>query len=197
MFNWDEKAVETTRANWKEGRTASEIAALLGGKITRNAVIGKLHRLGLTKNGRKSGMSPKRRQHLKTVMPEISRHSWDGRRKRPLSECLADRASGRWKIKADREKANQIALIAKLAAEPDVARVSLLDLEPHHCRWPVGEPVAGFCGCDKVPGLSYCAGHAARAFATPTTNRQTPQPTANNGINAVVAVQEFLAEASA
>lgn len=47
------------------------------------------------------------------------------------------------------------------------ARVRLADLEPHHCRWPVGDPVHdkdfGFCGRQKTAGQSYCEFHARRA----------------------------------
>lgn len=46
----------------------------------------------------------------------------------------------------------------------DEARVSLVDLEPHHCRFPVGDPVQGFCGHPKVEGLSYCEHHIERCY---------------------------------
>lgn len=42
--------------------------------------------------------------------------------------------------------------------------VALLDLKPHHCRWPLDE--GGFCGCRKVRG-AYCEEHANRAYKTP------------------------------
>ena len=173
MFNWDEKAVSTTRACWSEGLSASEIAGRLGG-TTRNAVIGKLHRLGLLGRSKRIAPIKPKRQPIQRPQPVPIPYREPAKR---VSYMRAEPLPG--------------------PAVTDVARVAFMDLEPHHCRWPIGEPVAGFCGCDKVPGLSYCATHAARAFATPSTNRQSPQPTANNGINAVVAVQEFLAEASA
>lgn len=60
--------------------------------------------------------------------------------------------------------------------------VSFEQLEEHHCRWPYGDPSrAGFhfCGEAKLPGLSWCLGHAKRAFDPPkvqakTGGKQTP-----------------------
>lgn len=57
-------------------------------------------------------------------------------------------------------------------ALPGAEPVSLLDLEEHHCRWPIGQQhVVGFCGCRKVPGLSYCDKHAATATAAPAKEK--------------------------
>lgn len=53
---------------------------------------------------------------------------------------------------------------------PPEKRIKLLDLEPHHCRWGIGDPKKddfGFCGAQKVPGLSYCMEHARRAYRPP------------------------------
>jgi hypothetical protein len=55
----------------------------------------------------------------------------------------------------------------------DIARVSVLDAERHHCRWPVGDPVEIganrplYCGLARVPGLPYCPDHVARAYEPP------------------------------
>lgn len=53
-------------------------------------------------------------------------------------------------------------------------RKSLVDLEPHHCRWPIGDvqsPDFHFCGKTKVPGVSYCEFHAGRAFQPPAVKK--------------------------
>ena len=63
----------------------------------------------------------------------------------------------------------------------DVARVSFAELAAHHCRWSVGDPATAgssrplFCGLSRAPGLPYCDGHAARAYATPAP-RAAPAP---------------------
>ena len=176
-FPWGDETELALRSLWSSGKKASVVAAELQsfGYITRCSVIGKARRLGLESRAsgvRHASVKPKRQREPKPRKPFVLRPI--AFRGRPM-EALP------------------------LPAQPvtDVARVAFMDLEPHHCRWPINEPVTGFCGCDKVPGLSYCAGHAARAFATPSTNRQSPQPTPNVGMTAIVAVEEFLAEASA
>jgi hypothetical protein len=55
-----------------------------------------------------------------------------------------------------------------------VAKVALVDLEPHHCRWPIGEnlgaTVPHFCGCDAVPTKRYCPEHLAVSTGTKLPN---------------------------
>lgn len=179
-FPWGDETELALRLLWSSGKTAAMVAAELQtfGYITRCSVIGKARRLGL--ESRISGV-----RHA-TIKPKRQRPP----QPRPKSQPFILRPLGK-------QRPSMPPL--PLPAQPvtDVARVAFMDLEPHHCRWPIGEPVAGFCGCDKVPGLSYCETHAHRAFATPSTNRQTPQPTPNVGMTAIVAVEEFLAEATA
>lgn len=56
----------------------------------------------------------------------------------------------------------------------DLARVTFAELEPHHCRFPVGDPTLGFCGQDREPGISYCAEHAQRCFNAPYVHTRVP-----------------------
>ena len=71
-MEWTEQRIETLRKLWGQGQTASQIAAILGG-VTRNAVIGKAHRLGLTgrpspiKRETSGNVQPKRRQPLSSI----------------------------------------------------------------------------------------------------------------------------------
>jgi len=179
MFPWHDEAISDLRRHWSDGYSASEIAKRLErfGKVTRCAVIGKVRRLGLESrkpSGPGLAALPKRRcalrrPQLKPIMyrPPVKRAAY--MRAEPLP----------------------------IPAAPDVARVQLMDLEPHHCRWPVGEPTQGFCGCDKVPGLSYCEAHAHRAFAIPMQAKPNPNHIPNLGITAARNAEEFLSEAVA
>ncbi len=147
MKFWTEQRVEQLTKMYNEGLSCSEIARRLGGGCSRNSVIGKVHRLKL----------PLRVVGLGRPRKELSKkEDWRFAPKtlKPLT---------------------QVRKIAQLIAEPlppadvnDVARVkSLFDLEPHHCRWPVdveGQKWPGYCGDQKVIGLSYCANHIRRAF---------------------------------
>jgi GcrA cell cycle regulator len=148
----DEKTGKLTEL-YREGLSASQIAAQLGG-TSRSAVIGKLHRIGLVGGG-----TAKRKTVRKTDPSGV-------KRPRPQTESTS--------------RSQTIKQLLKTEALPtpkseDVARVSLLDLEPHHCRWPAGDPVQGFCGCQKVPGLPYCEGHAKRAYRTETARRPSTE----------------------
>lgn len=148
-MSWTDDRVERLRNMWADGLSCSRIAAALGG-VTRNAVIGKASRLGLSSRNRapRKRLSP-RIKRQRPVVPKQSR-------------------SGSWAPSSP--KAPQ------WLCEPTATQVSLLDLEPHHCRWPISEydgPVQGFCGARKVPGTSYCATHAAKACRLPTVDRDT------------------------
>lgn len=144
---WTDERTNTLKKLWAEGNSCSVIARQLGG-ITRNAVIGKIHRLGLsghvTTQRKKQAPWFRRARKAKAVRAGIARaKTW-----REIAKSLP-----------------QHPLPPPTVA--DVARVQLLDLESHHCRWPVGEPTQGFCGCTAVPSLPYCAGHAHRAYRAP------------------------------
>jgi GcrA cell cycle regulator len=151
MAVWTDEQTATLKAGWIAGLSASQIAARLGG-TTRNAVIGKVHRLGL------SGRAP--------CSGRVKRH-------RPRKIQL-------------RAKSPPRSMPTSLPTAPvppphvdDIGRVTFQQLDElipglpgPHCRWPCGEPTAGFCGLPQVPGLSYCEGHAARAC---TVSRQVSQ----------------------
>jgi len=145
---------------WRKGFACSAIGRTIG--CSRNAVIGKLHRLGEAKRGTNKRIITQREkaQRKATLM---AKH----------------------KVNFIGAPMTQVRKIAQLVAEPlppvnenDVARVkSLFDLEPHHCRWPIdveGQKHPGYCGDKKVPGLSYCKCHSLRAWA-PAQSRQSKQ----------------------
>ena len=134
---WPEHHVEKLRELWLAGNSAGQIANIIGAGYSRNAVIGKLSRLGLT--GRTD-----RRTKYTTRGVRKSR-----KRKQPSGLPMPSPMS---------------AFVAALAAAPvepppmpDAPapadqRRSLLELEPHHCRWPIGdvrEPDFHFCGAQK------------------------------------------------
>jgi len=141
---WDDDRVELLKKFWREGLSASHIASRIGG-VSRNAVIGKVHREGLP--GRAS--ATRRKVYPKAAAPKA--------RKRVPKPAAAIRR-----------------ILAAMARDPipaarpdDVARVVFDLLKAHHCRWPVGDPGSpgfGYCGCKKVDGAPYCEDHVRRAF---------------------------------
>ena len=151
-FQWSVEREEYLERLWADGYSGAEIAAILGG-ITRNAVIGKVHRLGLP--GRKARMQPKRRKKKLCSLPAPARRfRWrEAASRHPVAELT---------------KAERLAL---LSHAPTPLLISVLDLRDGMCRWPVGDPKTpdfGFCGHEQEPGVSYCRLHARVAFRPDT-----------------------------
>jgi GcrA cell cycle regulator len=144
---WTSKRVELLTKRWAEGHSASEIARELGG-VTRNAVIGKVHRLGLAPRATRHRSGPSRR-----VLP---------------------RGGSRWSrpVVADGQKSPMVAParrphIVQPEADRLAAYVDLLELRTGMCRWPIGDPKNGnirFCGCQAARLSPYCAVHSRMAF---------------------------------
>lgn len=144
-MSWTDDRVSLLKKLWGEGCTAAEIAKELGG-VTRNAVIGKAHRLKLS--GR---VSPIQQNN-----------------KKPVERKVAERVSV---VQAGKVPA----LTEKLLKKPANSQLcSLLELKPRACRWPVGDPKDehfGFCGENAMTGLPYCSDHAKQAYQAATRNR--------------------------
>jgi len=148
--NWTPERVEQLRSFVVTGLSCSQIAAEMG--VTRNAVIGKIHRLGLSP-GRPPGGSGR------SCAPRGHRPRRVGQR--GLLQLLF--SNGAPAIGALAKSAP----IAIESAQP----CSLLDLAQGKCRWPLskGNGDCGaadfiFCGNEAIAGLSYCAGHARLAY---------------------------------
>jgi GcrA cell cycle regulator len=161
MSGWNPERVEKLKELWEAGHSASQVAARLGGFAHctdrgRSAVIGKVHRLGL------SGRTVTAR---KTPPPKRSRPRMLKRNKQKLFIFGAPRiASEPWVPEPE-------------PVIPPHERKSLLGLEDGDCRYPIGDPKHdpdfGFCGRAKHAGLSYCLDHARIAYAPPKP-RGTP-----------------------
>jgi GcrA cell cycle regulator len=128
-MGWTEAKVETLKQLWAEGLSASQCAAELGG-LTRNAIIGKVHRLGLQE--RKA-----RTQARTSPIPK----RWNGKH-------VANAAAA--------EKPDCL----PAAFAPIAGTVSLLELENHHCRWPVGDKFCGNPHANIHRNIPYCPAHA-------------------------------------
>jgi len=156
-MEWTDARIARLKELRETGKSAAQIANILGG-VTRNAVIGKTHRLGLTTTG------PKR--------PNMSRQQ---RRIGFLRSVSSKGAAGPAKIAAAIKRTflqlPPPPVVAPSApSAPELVRVAnIVDLEAHHCRWIPGEPTDGYCGADKVMGLPYCEAHAQRAYRVGTT----------------------------
>ena len=155
---WTEKRLRHLRRRWSQGARAREIGAELG--VTANAVIAKIHRLGIARLSPYGG-TPGRRLALQNI-PRAARPQYA--RRRAVSLRRARPAS--WLLKGERDVEN-----ARLDAQiPLAQRRSLFALSDHTCRWPVGEPASPsffFCGGAVARNKPYCAVHCARAYRRP------------------------------
>jgi GcrA cell cycle regulator len=146
----------------KKGYSASKIAERFVGK-SRNAVIGRIHRLGLVKRGDAGARSS---AHMEARI----RAGKAAPRGRPPTIAKAPAAP---KPKAKLPEAEPY-IEAKTDETP---KRTFATLERGECRWPIGDPKTegfGFCGCKALPLQVYCETHHKRAFQPGSTAKRKP-----------------------
>jgi GcrA cell cycle regulator len=154
-FLWTNFKEAKLRQLWSEGIPCSQIGKLMG--TSKNAIIGKANRLKLP--ARASGFPrsvPKPRKPKALKMPV-------GRPPKDIEPKPSPKA---WrKGKKPRE--------AAWNALPGSSPVELVDLEPHHCRWPIGaDSPFLYCAQHRHQGSSYCEAHALMAGGTGTARER-------------------------
>ncbi len=155
-WTWTDERVELLKRLWSEGLSASQIAGEFGG-ITRNAVIGKVHRLGLSGRAKAPTAAVPRPRKPRAPAQFI-------RQARPMTRgntALAPRSAPLFEVEAEPEPAIVDNVI------PMGQRCTILQLTEATCRWPVGDPGSSdffFCGGRTASGLPYCAHHCRIAY---------------------------------
>jgi GcrA cell cycle regulator len=157
-MGWTEERVAELKKLWSEGHSASQIAKRLG-SVTRNAVIGKVHRLGLS--GRSTPSRPvKRPPRLARPKPQsASRPSVAVRATNAPAPALREPSA------VQRPSETMAAVEPKRLPNGDM--VTVLTVKDSMCKWPIGDPADssfGFCGQASCTGSPYCADHARVAF---------------------------------
>jgi len=137
--SWTPNRIDTLRKLWAAGISFSEIAAEMGGGITRSAIGGKLYRLGL--GGRAD------RIHAKRTPEELEATK---------RAKYARRNERRRKVTVMKPAVN---LEALRCIKVDPMHKSLIDLDPDGCRYPFGDNPFTFCNRTQLEGHSYCGGH--------------------------------------
>lgn len=154
-MSWTDERVALLKRLWGEGKTAAEIAKLIGG-VTRNAVIGKAHRLKLS--GR---VSPIQENGEGVAVARAPRKTAETRVARPAKVTSRD----------------MIAAVMMPKVEEDFCigeGVQLVDLKERMCRWPVGDPKEEgfkFCGDKTSEGMTYCDHHCRMAYQVNTKSK--------------------------
>ena len=140
---WTDEKVKILKDLWGKGKTASQIAEIIGG-ISRNAVIGKAHRLNLS--------AKLKNRVLKENVSNKNIHE-----NRIESKSLGKRRLSRSKFKS---------LLIEKDFEPENPK-QLEELDENTCKWPVGHPDESsfyFCGRKSLKDFSYCKLHLLYAF---------------------------------
>jgi GcrA cell cycle regulator len=161
-MSWNDERVDALKKLWADGLSASQIAGRLGG-VTRNAVIGKVHRLGLAGRATTSRM----KSHRPRVRSQASRRLMKAR-----PTVNIGNTAFRNLYLADNEP---YVPPAEDLVIPVNERKYIQTLTESCCRWPIGDPQQPdfhFCGKNKIPGLPYCEVHARRAFQPPQARRR-------------------------
>lgn len=164
---WTDDRVELLKKRWTEGKSAAEIAKELGEGVTRNAVIGKAHRMGLS--GRPSPIkkkkadaapkaAPKKKTATKAAAPKAEKPAAPAVTKKAAAAAIPEIAPEMEPV-PENELANQ-------SRNPD-GGITLLEVTDRKCKWPVGDPRDAdfhFCGAPSPAGIPYCVEHASIAY---------------------------------
>jgi GcrA cell cycle regulator len=199
-MSWTDERVETLKKMWGEGQSASQIAKELGG-VTRNAVIGKVHRLGLSNRTGGGGTTPApqakaapeaelRPAAAKPARKEEPKTAAPAQPERPVpvaSEDPPPRPSNVTPLRKPivpagqplppQPSANEISpeALAKVhEVEKTAKRISLMELTERTCKWPIGDPATQdfyFCGLPVQQGKPYCEAHVGVAFQPMSARR--------------------------
>lgn len=160
---WTDERVETLKKLWADGLSASQIAKELGG-VTRNAVIGKVHRLGLSGRATPSrpprrAVAPRRPRPAVRVRPAAPVAAGDGPPTAPTPRTVIQTSS----VKVEPQKL------------PSGEYATVLTLSDHICKWPIGDPgdtAFRFCGRKSSATSPYCDAHATQAYQPPKRRRR-------------------------
>ena len=203
-MSWTDERIERLKKMWHDGATASQIADELGG-VSRNAVIGKAHRLGLEQ--RPSPVKPgeeKERKPAPAPAPAAAKPRADAPAarggvpaQRPAPAQAGSRPGTEMQYRSigpggfvrqgpgDQQAPIPPAPPRRLVPakpSPEVAdKTSLLELNDRICKWPIGhpgEPDFHFCGQSANPGFPYCVEHCGVAYQAqlPRRDRRPPPP---------------------
>ena len=198
-MSWTDERVETLKRMWGEGQSASQIAKELGG-VTRNAVIGKVHRLGLS--NRVGGKEEEEEAQATpapaaaaprpepVARPEPAAPRTEAPRPTPASPAAPAAPVSNVPPLPIRKaivpagqplppqpSLNEIspeALASVREVEKRARKLTLMELTERTCKWPIGDPATDdfwFCGLPSLPGKPYCEAHVGVAFQPMSARR--------------------------
>ena len=146
---WTELRWKYAKHLYEDGLACSDISRRFQGQVSRNAVIGILHRKGIAQNARRNINPNRARAPKKKIKPQ------------PVKLVIKPALPPRLDI-------HPLGTFQELVI-PVKERKSIMTLGNHDCRWPIGDPVGDkanfhFCGKEQFPGRVYCQHHAMAAY---------------------------------
>jgi GcrA cell cycle regulator len=192
-MGWTDERIALLTRYWQEGRSASQIAEALGEGLTRNAVIGKAHRLGLAsrpsplKSGdgsaeeapkpRRKAEAPAANPPAAAAAPAPPPAAAAAPATPPAAPAPAPAPAPVAPVASPAPAAAPAPARKSAKAPAKPARVTLLDLNDRICKWPIGhpdEPDFHFCGKPVSPGFPYCGEHCLVAYQSQLQRRDRP-----------------------
>ncbi|MEJ6709574.1 MAG: GcrA family cell cycle regulator [Amylibacter sp.] len=181
-MSWTDDRVETLKTMWGEGTSASQIAKELGG-VTRNAVIGKVHRLGLSNRATPAKTTKEKPAPKEAAKPKVApKHEKEKSAAAKILESPVSLPIRRPIITAGQplppqpsnSEISQEALATVAEVEKKAKKLNLMQLTEKTCKWPIGDPATDefwFCGLNVQTGKPYCEAHNAVAFQPMSARR--------------------------
>ncbi|MAQ86394.1 MAG: GcrA cell cycle regulator [Maritimibacter sp.] len=187
-MSWTDERVELLKKMWSEGQSASQIAKELGG-VTRNAVIGKVHRLGLSNRASGGGAAaeakpaeaekpaPRAEPAKPASKPEPAKAAAPAAEPEKPAPVARKAIIPAGQPLPPQPSANEISpetLANVREIEKKAKRISLMELTERTCKWPIGDPATDdfwFCGLSVQAGKPYCEAHVSVAFQPMSSRR--------------------------
>jgi GcrA cell cycle regulator len=155
-MSWTQERVDLLRKLWLEGLSAAQVAAELGSGVTRNAVIGKIHRLGLAERGKPTSAPRPRAPRA----PRAATAETSARMPLVMGNVALAAAPRPVAVRVDVPEEEVVVQLSQ--------RVTLMELRETMCRWPMGDPTTPdfrFCGAQSSIGEGpYCRHHSNIAY---------------------------------
>ncbi len=175
---WTDEMIEQLKKMWDEGLTTGEIGRRLN--VSKNSIVGKVHRLGLS--GRPSPIKKKNpdapqapKQKAEKPIPAKAPLTKEPKQEKKVQPVQTTKLAPvkTPDIISEKEVEEKFVPIIREEKAPSKAgqNVSLVELDNHTCRWPIGDPKDEnfhFCGNKVRVGQTYCDEHAAIAYVKPT-----------------------------
>jgi len=172
-MNWTDERVELLKKLWAEGLSASQIAAQLGG-VSRNAVIGKVHRLKLSARGRAQGAPARQKKAAAAVSAAGAAAARRQRASRPVATSVGATAL-KVQFEEDAVAYHYLRPVENVVL-PISRNLKLVELTERTCKWPNGDPLAedfSFCGNDAGETGPYCSYHSRLAYQPASERRRS------------------------